>query len=72
MKQFVVLGVVVLLVMLMGSLMLTDSLFLGSMAFTDDSENTTEQAEYRENVSEAESEDSTRYARFVDDLRIKK
>ncbi|GHV10944.1 hypothetical protein FACS189491_01310 [Spirochaetia bacterium] len=72
MKQFVVLGVVVLLVMLMGSLMLTDSLFLGSMALTDDSEKTTEQAVYQENVSEAESEDNTRYAKFDDDLQIKK
>jgi hypothetical protein len=64
MKQFVLLGVVVLLVMLMGSLMLTDNLFLGSMAFTEDSESTVEQAAYQEDVTEAETEDGRRYAGY--------
>ncbi|GHV61493.1 hypothetical protein AGMMS49587_05790 [Spirochaetia bacterium] len=72
MKQFVLLGVVVLLVMLMGSLMLTDNLFLGSMAFSEDSESTVEKAAIKEDVTEAESEDTKRFARYsgyIDRLR---
>ncbi|GHV54917.1 hypothetical protein AGMMS49579_16460 [Spirochaetia bacterium] len=64
MKNFVVLGVIIMLAMLLGAGILAEDLFLGPMASTTESE----PLEYKASVEleeKKESEDNRRYAGYT-------